>query len=449
LTKGGYSKNIKNMEEKENKPKFKINPLAEGYHFCLGCLAGHDKKVSWKTNLIHFVISVCLIIVAPSIFTFINGKGLDEIRNKSPYAKYQEGVNYEIGKIDKVISENVSKDELSGGSNLEQKLLVRILNGPKANLTVESTMYSDNADSKQKYTAGNEVIVRREMYKDGSNKEMYLILDKFRVNNLVIIALIFLILILIVAGIRGISAVLGLVFTVIVIIQLLIPQILLGTDLVWLTAGIALLITSTSLYLAHGFNKRTTISMISTVLTILITLFVASWAVDFAFLTGFGSDDAFHLKGNGITNNLNLRGLLLSGIVIGSLGILDDVTTAQAIAIEEISKADPKMTTRELFLSGVRIGQEHIISLINTLALAYVGTSMPLLLSFVTLNFSPIWVILNDQIIAEELVRTIVGSTCLILAIPISTLLAARFLKVSNNPLEKKKFSFGEEVDRV
>jgi hypothetical protein len=118
LTKGGYSKNIKNMEEKENKPKFKINPLAEGYHFCLGCLAGHDKKVSWKTNLIHFVISVCLIIVAPSIFTFINGKGLDEIRNKSPYAKYQEGVNYEIGKIDKVISENVSKDELSGGSNL-------------------------------------------------------------------------------------------------------------------------------------------------------------------------------------------------------------------------------------------------------------------------------------------------------------------------------------------
>jgi uncharacterized membrane protein len=388
-------------------------------------------------------------LVAPSIFTFINGKGLDEIRNKSPYAKYQEGVNYEIGRIDKVISETVSKDELSGGSNLEQKLMVRIMNGPKANLTVESTMYSDNTDSKQKYAVGNEVIVRKEMYKDGSNKEMYLILDKFRVNNLVIIALIFIALILVVAGIRGISAVLGLVFTVIVIIQLLIPQILLGTDLFWLTAGISLLITSTSLYLAHGFNRRTTISMISTVLTILITLFVAGWAVDFAFLTGFGSDDAFHLKGNGITNNLNLRGLLLSGIVIGSLGILDDVTTAQAIAIEEISKADPKMTTRELFLSGVRIGQEHIISLINTLALAYVGTSMPLLLSFVTLNFSPIWVVLNDQIIAEELVRTIVGSTCLILAIPISTLLAARFLKSSDKPLEKKKFSFGEEVDQV
>jgi uncharacterized membrane protein len=440
---------IKSMEENENKPKFKINPLAEGYHFCLGCLAGHNKKASWKTNLIHFIISVSLILAAPSVFTFINGKGLDEIRNKSPYAKYQQGVNYEIGKIDKVISETVSKDELSGGSNLEQKLIVRILNGPKANLTVESTMYSDNTDIKQKYAVGNEVIVRREMYKDGSNKEMYLILDKFRVNNLVIIALIFLVLILVVAGIRGISAVLGLVFTIIVIIQLLIPQILLGTDLVWLTAGISLLITSTSLYLAHGFNKRTTISMVSTVFTILITLFIAGWAVDFAFLTGFGSDDAFHLKGNGITNNLNLRGLLLSGIVIGSLGVLDDVTTAQAIAIEEISKADPTMTTRELFLSGVRIGQEHIISLINTLALAYVGTSMPLLLSFVTLNFSPIWVVLNDQIIAEELVRTIVGSTCLILAIPISTLLAARFLKVSNKPLEKKKFSFGEEVDRV
>jgi uncharacterized membrane protein len=273
--------------------------------------------------------------------------------------------------------------------------------------------------------------------------------DKFRVKNLVIIAIIFLIFVLVVAGIRGISAVLGLVFTIIVIVQLLIPQILIGTDLVWLTGIVSLLIASTSLYLAHGFNKRTTVSMFATVFTILITLFVTNWVVDFALLSGFGTDDAFHLKGNGVTNNLNLRSLLISGIVIGSLGVLDDVTTAQAVAIEEISKANPKMNTAELFFSGIRIGQEHIISLINTLALAYVGTSMPLLLTFTTINFSPIWVILNNQMISEELIRTIVGSACLILAIPISTLIAAKFLRFKEPVLEKKIFSFTENSDKV
>ncbi len=431
------------------KPKFKnikINPLAEGYHFCLGCIAGHDKKHNWKTNLIHFGVSLLLIIIAPTIFGWINGKGLDEIRSKIPYAQYSVGTTYDIGTITEAKDDNFLNAQYEGDKTAQQKIKVNL--GSKEKI-IDTVVYYDSSDPSQKYKVGDQLVVRGDVKKDGKNTFYYMVEDKFRVKNLIIIAALFLIFMLLMAGIRGLSSVLGLVFTIIVIIQLLIPQILLGADLFWLTGVVSLLIASTSLYLAHGFNRRTTISMIATVITILITLFIANWAVDFALLSGFGSDDAFHLKGNGITSNLNLRGLLISGIVIGSLGILDDVTTAQAIAIEEISKANPKMKFSELFFSGMRIGQEHIISLINTLALAYVGTSMPLLLTFTTLNFSPIWVILNNQIISEELIRTLVGSACLILAIPVSTLLAARFLRFTELAVEKKIFSFKDNIDKI
>ncbi len=437
------------MTQDNQKPEFqkiKLNPLAEGYHFCLGCLAGHDKKQNWKTNLTHFAVSVLLILIAPTIFGIINGKGLDEIRSKSPYAQYSIGTTYDIGTITEAKDDNYLNSQYEGDKTAQQKIAVTLGNEKKS---IDTVVYYDSSDPNQKYKVGDQVVVRGDTKKDGKDTFYYMVEDRFRVKNLIIIGVLFLIFMLIMAGIRGLSSVLGLVFTIIVIIQLLIPQILLGADLFWLTAVVSLLIASTSLYLAHGFNKRTTISMIATVITILITLYVANWAVDFSLLSGFGSDDAFHLKGNGITSTLNLRGLLISGIVIGSLGILDDVTTAQAIAVEEISKANPKMTSKELFFSGIRIGQEHIISLINTLALAYVGTSMPLLLTFTTLNFSPLWVILNNQIISEELIRTLVGSTCLILAIPISTILAANFLRFKEPTLEKKIFSFADNIDKV
>ncbi len=436
-------------QKTQQKPILKINPLLDGYHFCLGCISGHNNRQNWRVSMLHLAVSILLITFAPSIFTIINGKSFDQIRSNSPYAQNSLNTNFEIGKVLAIVEENAINNEFNGTDSIQQKIKIETPSTQNQIDKIELNVYSDQADGKQKYNVGDELILRASLKKDGSNTFYYSVEDKFRVKNLVIIGVLFLILILALAGIRGISAVIGLMFTVIVIVQFLIPQILLGTDLFILTGIVSILIASTSLYLAHGFNKRTTISMISTVFTIMITLFIASWAVDFTLLSGFGSDDAFHLKGNGLTSALNLRGLLIAGIVIGSLGILDDVTTAQAVAIEEISKANPKMTTSELFFSGIRIGQEHIISLINTLALAYVGTSLPILLSFTTLNFSPIWVILNNQIIAEELIRTIVGSSCLILSIPISTLLAAKFLRYVEVMPKKKEFSFSENIDKI
>ena len=132
----------------------------------------------------------------------------------------------------------------------------------------------------------------------------------------------------------------------------------------------------------------------------------------------------------GLLENIDLKGLLLGGIIIGALGVLDDVTTGAAAAVDEIYKANPAFTFTELYQRGLSVGREHITSLVNTLALAYIGASFPLLLLFTTNAAQPLWVALNAENIVEEVIRTLVGSTTLILAVPITTALMAYTLKL-------------------
>ena len=153
-------------------------------------------------------------------------------------------------------------------------------------------------------------------------------------------------------------------------------------------------------------------------------------------LFGMGTEESIFIQ-SGVLQEVNLRGLLLGGIIIGALGVLDDITTAQTAAIDELSKANHKLGFAELYKAGTSIGREHIASLINTLALAYVGASLPILL-LVSLNEDmPWWVMVNSEFIAEEIVRTLVGSSTLLLAVPISTWLAARTFAYGNHTQAK------------
>ena len=127
----------------------------------------------------------------------------------------------------------------------------------------------------------------------------------------------------------------------------------------------------------------------------------------------------------------NLRGLLLGGIILGALGVLDDITTGQAAAVDELRRANPAFPVRELYRRGLSVGTEHITSLVNTLFLAYAGASLPLFILFTIYDEAPLWVTLNSEFIAEELVRTLVGSVALILAVPITTILASFFARYS------------------
>ena len=154
-------------------------------------------------------------------------------------------------------------------------------------------------------------------------------------------------------------------------------------------------------------------------------IFAAVGAVRLASIFGMGTEESVLLQ-FGPLENIDLRGLLLGGIVIGALGVLDDITTAQTAVVDELRRANPRMTFRQLYAAGISVGREHIASLINTLALAYVGASLPLLMLFTINDAMPLWVTLNSEFIAEEIVRTLVGSSALLIAVPISTWCAAQ-----------------------
>lgn len=185
------------------------------------------------------------------------------------------------------------------------------------------------------------------------------------------------------------------------------------------------------MFFAHGFNKSTRIAVASTGITLAIASALAYLAVTITSLFGTGSEEAMFVQ-VGATGSLDLRGILLAGIIIGTLGVLDDITTAQTAAVRELHDAKSTMKFREMFTRVMRIGHEHIASLVNTLVLAYAGASFPLFLLFYTTSAQPLWVIINSQQVAEEIVRTLVGSTSLILAVPISSAIAAYYYTKHN-----------------
>jgi uncharacterized membrane protein len=176
------------------------------------------------------------------------------------------------------------------------------------------------------------------------------------------------------------------------------------------------------LLLAHGPSVRTATAVVGTAASLLLTLGLAVAFVELSSLTGLTSEDATFVQA--VFGDLDVRGLLLAGIVIGAVGILDDVTVTQVSAVYELRQADPAMPVRELYRAGLRVGRDHVASLVNTLLLAYAGASLPLLVIFTTSDQGLAGTLTNG-VLAEEVVRTLVGSIGLVAAVPITTALAA------------------------
>ena len=175
------------------------------------------------------------------------------------------------------------------------------------------------------------------------------------------------------------------------------------------------------LYLAHGINGRTTIALLGTLGTLAVTAALAAAFVAATRLTGGASEEAIYVQV--LSSKVDLSGLLLGGIVIGSLGVLNDVTVTQASAVWEIHIANSSRGIVALWRSGMRVGRDHIASVVYTLVLAYAGASLPLLLIFSTSHLSATN-LLTSEIVAEELVRGLVGSIGLVASVPVTTALA-------------------------
>ncbi len=334
--------------------------------------------------------------------------------------------HYYKAEVTKVIKSGTR--EIQSYKNFFQFVVVKFLEGPKTGQTqtIENSG-SIKLVNQKALEKGDKVIILEVIQ---NKKPTYSVWDKYRLNYIYFIVIGFFVLVIIFAGLKGVGSIIGMIVSFAILIGFIIPQILSGHDPVLITIAGSTVILFTTIFLAHGFSKKTVSAVISTTIALAITGFLAFIFVKIFTLTGLGNEDNYLLQiGN---MNLNAKGLLLSGIIIGTLGVLDDVTTTQSAAIFEMFKIDKKLSFTDLFTKGYVVGREHIASLVNTLILAYAGASLGLFLIFVlNPNQTPTWVILNSEMVSEEIVRAITGSIGLILAVPITTIIAAYIAKRS------------------
>ncbi len=268
---------------------------------------------------------------------------------------------------------------------------------------------------------GDDIYVNRLQAIDGT--EYYLFKDVERRLPLLIIVLIFVALVVGLSGMQGVRAVLSLALSIGSIIFILIPALIAGYSPALTSLGIAGLILSATLFLTHGFKPRVVITFFGTFGAVFVTCLIAFIWVEWMRFTGFSDDSSVYLN-FATGGTIDLTGLLLGGIIIGLLGVLDDVSITQASVVQELKAANPNFGFKDLYNRALRVGKDHVGSLVNTLALAYVGASLPLLL-LMAYSEAPALIILNQEIIAVEVLRIVVGSIGLILAVPLTTALAA------------------------
>lgn len=270
------------------------------------------------------------------------------------------------------------------------------------------------------FAQGDRVFVALIHHIDGSDR--YLILDHVRGHNLWWFLALFIVAVIWFSRWRGVRSLFGLAFSFTVIIGWVVPQIANGANPVVVTLLGATVVLLLNFVLIEGFSRATAAAASGTVITMLLTGLLSLWAVEVLHLTGEGTEEAFFLQGM-FEGAIDIRGLLLAGIIIGTLGILDDIAISQVAAVAELKRANPAQSKRQLYQAAIRIGQSHLAAIVNTLVFAYAGAALPLLVLF-SLSELPIQTILNGELVATEIIRTIVGSIGLVLALPITTLLA-------------------------
>ncbi len=331
---------------------------------------------------------------------------------------------YYQAKVLEVLEEK--EETVSGDYILNIQILsIEIVNGGKKGekVIIENEGIA-SLDRFRQLEEGDKIVIVENI---SDEEGRYFFYDYNRFSPLVIVLILFALFVIYIGRKRGLGALLGLCFSVFILFYFIIPQIIDGANPILITLIGAFLIATGSLFLSHGFNRKTVLTWLSTVTTLVIAIGFSSLLIDYLSLFGMGSEEAVYLS-IGEYSSINLKGLLLSAMVIGTLGVLDDVTATQTVIVWELKKTNFNLKWRELYSKSLIVGREHIASLVNTLALAYAGAALPLFILLYTNEFIPFWLKINSEPIAEEIVRTILGSTALILAVPISSFFAAYFI---------------------
>ncbi|MFB7237462.1 MULTISPECIES: YibE/F family protein [unclassified Streptomyces] len=257
---------------------------------------------------------------------------------------------------------------------------------------------------------------------DAPRDLQYSVTDVNRKLPLAVLAAIFAVAVVAVGRMKGVMALIALVVSFLILTFFILPAILQGSNPLVVAVVGSSAIMLIALYMCHGLSARTSVAVLGTLISLLLTGLLGSVFIGWASLSG-NTDDNTGLI-HGLYPEIDMSGLLLAGVIIGSLGVLDDVTVTQTSAVWELNQADPGMGPRALYRAGIRIGRDHIASVVNTLMLAYAGAALPLLLLF-SIAQSSMGTVANSELVAEEIVRTLVGSIGLVAAVPLTTVLAA------------------------
>jgi uncharacterized membrane protein len=310
-----------------------------------------------------------------------------------------------------------------------QQIEARILEGPQKGrvITVENYFIPLEQGSKFFLT----------YFVDADGVEGWIVQEPDRRGALVFFVALFVLAVWFFAGLRGLRSLFALLGSFLILFYFLFPQLLAGASPILASAIFAVGVLTFAIYVTHGYSRKSAAAWLGAIATISITIFFADFAVKASKLSGFVEEATLYLQLD--TGGLiDFRGLLLGAIIIGVLGVLDDIAMTQVATVQELHHAAPHLTRKEVYKKALNVGRAHVSALVNTLALAYAGSALPLLLWFYHIEFMDFSLrAINREVFATEIIRTIVGSTAIILAVPITTFIAT-YLLIRPNPKEKE-----------
>ena len=359
-----------------------------------------------------------LIVIVFFIFFLFSGVRIsaqEEIVYEPPEEEILEA------RVERILEEGKTKPMGSDDFQHFQSLELLVTKGALKDQRIVVETGDVSVANNPLYKVNDKLVVAHS--KDFEGNDSFYITDYIRRGSLTLLFIIFILVTVLIARWRGMLSLVGMGISFLVIFYFILPKILSGYNPVGIAILGSLIIIPISFLLSHGLNKKTLIAIGGTLIALIITGILANVFVQAAKLTGFATEEAGFLQ-IAKQGAVNIKGLLLAGIIIGVLGVLDDITVSQSAIVSQLREANETLGFRELYKRAMRVGQDHISSMVNTLVLVYTGAALPLLLLFVD-NPHPFGEIVNYEIIADEIVRTLVGSIGLVLAVPITTLIAA------------------------
>ncbi|QCB98357.1 YibE/F family protein [Arthrobacter sp. PAMC25564] len=382
------------------------------------------KKANWI--LAAVLVPLTLLTLAAMVMMWPSGSK-EGITLASPYAA-APGVTFDTGKIQRVVSGNCMDGQPAQQGS---QCTFAYTEPDKGGNPVKVVINPDVAKSHGVKPGDNIRYLNLSQAQGaaaGQGSPAYVFVDFVRTLPIIFLALLYAVVVIAVARWRGLRALIGLVGAYAVLVSFILPGLVEGKPPLLLALVGSTVIMIGVLYFAHGFSARTSTALLGTMFGLGITSLLAAWATDAANLAGVGNHDAATLAN--ISDHISISGIILCGLIISGLGVLNDVTITQSSAVWELWELAPQTSARKLFSSAMRIGRDHIASTVYTIAFAYAGAALPILI-IVMLYERPLGDALTSAELSEEVIRTLVGSIGLVLAIPVTTLIAVLVVKAT------------------